>query len=831
VPFLRRRKDSLRKPRRRIRKLRVFLLLFAFGILGFGAFVLGVIRAISEEIPKLDPAYQQRLAKNGYITTPDGTRNLAVIRGRQSRVIVKSNQISPLMKQAIVAIEDQRFFQHHGVDVRGVVRAVWADIRNKSVVQGGSTITQQFIKNAYVHSAPSITRKLKEAALAWQLEQRWSKDRILSAYLNTIYFGNGAYGVQQASQVYYGHSAKTLNLPQAALLAGIPQNPSRYDPVANPKASRARRRQVLEKMYELGDITHRELRWASSAALPKPDRVHLPGIRGPEPAQHFVNYVKQQLVDRCGSSQVFGGGLRIRTSIDLDLQKIARKSIAKWLRDPNGPSAALAAVDARDGRVLAMVGGNNFYKSQFNLAVQGERQPGSSFKPFVLTTALEDGISPDTEFVSKPVAIPAGDRVWVVNNYEGAYLGTINLTTATAYSDNSVFAQLTNLVGPRAIVETAHRLGITSPLRSYFSIGLGAQAVNPLEMARSFAVFADGGYRLDGSITGDHARAVLSVANGSRGCRGANEPVRRRAVSPETAAIVDSLLQRVVSEGTGRRAALPDGRPVAGKTGTTENYGDAWFVGYTPQLVAAVWVGYPNKLRPMLTEFHGDPVAGGTYPALIWRSFMQAALDHLHEAPAYFPAEPSTYGQALPVVQREGRIMVDNGNCQLVRSVVFLPAVSAPRTADCKPNEVEVPNVVGQTVEQARARLAQQPLKTAVVYRPAAPLERPGVVLRQFPRSGTLSSYDKVTLVLAKPMHGVVPSVIGVPLGRARHKLGRLKLESRVVKRKPGRRPGRVLFQAPKGGVAAAPGMLVRLVVTKRGLTKRGGRVAASAGG
>ncbi len=827
-PFVlfRRKNDSARKSGRRIRKLRLSVLLLAFGILGFGAFVLGVIRAISEEIPKLDPAYQQRLAKNGYITTPDGTRNLALIRGNQSRVIVRSDQISPLMKQAIVAIEDQRFFEHRGIDVRGVMRAVWADIRNKSVVQGGSTITQQFIKNAYVHSAPSITRKLKEAALAWQLEQRWSKDKVLTAYLNTIYFGNGAYGVQQASQVYFGHNAKMLNLPQAALLAGIPQNPSRYDPVANPKAARARRRQVLQKMWELGDITHREFNWAMTAGLPRGQNVGLPGIRGPEPAQYFVNYVKQQLVDRCGSSQVFGGGLRVRTSIDLGLQKIARKSIAKWLRDPDGPSAALVAVDARDGHVLAMVGGNNFYKSQFNLAVQGERQPGSSFKPFVLATALEDGVSPDTKLTSKPVAIPAGDRVWVVNNYEGAYLGTIDLTTATAYSDNSVFAQLTDLVGPGAVAETAHKLGITSPLRPYFSIGLGAQAVNPLEMARAFATFANGGYRIDGSITGDHARAVLAVANGSRGCRGENEPVKTRVISPQTAEIVNSLLQRVVTEGTGRRAALPDGRPVAGKTGTTENYGDAWFVGYTPQLVAAVWVGYPNKLQPMMAEFHGDPVAGGTYPALIWRSFMQSALDYLHDPPEYFTPEPSTYGQALPVVQRDGQIMLDNGNCRLVRSIVYLPGAAPPKTADCKPNEVEVPSVVGQTVEEAKARLAQQPLRTALVYRPAAPLERPGVVLRQFPRSGTLSSYDEVTLVLGKPMHGVVPSVIGVPLPKARLELRRLKLQSRVVKRKVGRRPDRVLFQAPKGGVAAAPGMLVRLVVTQDK-----GRTAASAGG
>jgi penicillin-binding protein 1A len=825
VALLRRRKDTSREPKRKIRKLRLFLLVLVLGTLGFGAFLLGVVQAISEEIPKLDPAYQQRLAKNGYVTTADGKRTLAVLRGQQSRVIVSGNRISPLMKQAIVAIEDQRFFEHRAVDVRGIVRALWADVTNQSVVQGGSTITQQFIKNAYTKNAPSITRKLKEAALAWQLEQRWSKERILSAYLNTIYFGNGAYGIQEASQVYFHESAEKLNLPQAALLAGIPENPTLYDPVSNPKAARKRRKVVLEKMFQLRDINVRELHWALRAGMPKSHRIHLPGTQGPVDAQYFVNYVRQQLIDRCGTSQVLGGGLHISTSLNLGVQRIAKKAIAQWLHGPGSPSAALVAVDTRNGRVLAMAGGHNYLKNQFNLAVQGERQPGSSFKPFVLTTALDKGISPDSRFVSRPIAIPAGDRIWVVHNYDDAYLGNISLATGTQYSDNSVYAQLTDLVGPGAIVRTAKRLGITSPLRPYFSIGLGAQAVNPLEMARAFAVFANGGYRIDGSIMGNHPRAVLSVQNGSRGCDGDNKIVRRRVISPETDAVVNSLLQRVVTGGTGIRAQLPDGRPVAGKTGTTENYGDAWFVGYTPQLVAAVWVGYPNKLVPMTYQFHGQPVAGGTYPALIWRTFMSKALDYLHDPPESFAPTPSTYGPTEPIVDRFGHLRVDNGNCREVRSIVYLPWRHVPKTANCKPNEVEVPDVVGENVLRAKERLGLQPLKAQIVYRPAAPLQRTGVVVDQIPRKGTLSSYQKVTLVLAKPLHGVVPAVVGKPLLAARRTLKRMKLTSKVVKTKPGGRAGRVVFQAPRGGVAAAPGMLVRLVVSG------GGTRAAAASG
>jgi penicillin-binding protein 1A len=800
--------------RRRIRRLRLLAVIAVLGVLGLTAFVFGLVTAIKQEIPKLDPAYQQRLAKNSYFYTGDGKRVLAVLRGDESRVIVKSNEIAPVMKLAIVAIEDRRFYENKGVDLHAILRALWADITRKSFVEGGSTITQQFIKNAYVHSAPSISRKLKEAALAWQLTQRWSKDRILTAYLNTIYFGNGAYGVQQAAVTYFHHGAKTLTLPEAALLAGIPQNPSLYDPVSNPKAAARRRGMVLREMYQQGDITMAERHRAASAALPPPDEVHLPGTQGP--AQYFVNYVKQQLVDRCGSSQVFGGGLRVRTTIDLQLQKIARQAINKWLVAPEGPAAALVAIDARSGRVLAMIGGNNFRKNQFNLAVQGERQPGSSFKPFVLASALDDGISPATEFESKPVAIPYDNRVWVVHNYEGAYQGRIDLSTATADSDNSVFAQLTALVGPRKVAHTAHQLGVTSPLRSYFSIGLGGEAVNPLEMARAFSAFANGGYRIDGSITGDHARAVTGVDGGSKGCNGDNSVVLHRVLSPRVAAIMNSLLQGVVTSGTGVRAALPDGRPVAGKTGTTENYGDAWFVGYTPQLVAAVWVGYPDRLRPMLTEFHGHPVAGGTFPALIWKSFMERALPYLHDDPQPFAPAPDTYGSQQLVVQREGLLRLDNGHCRSPKMVVYLPGSTPPQQADCKPNEVEVPDVVGDKLREARARLAAQPLTTKIVYKPAAPRERPGVVLRQYPRKGTLSSYDKVTLVLAKPLHGIVPKVVGLRLPSARARIQDARLQPRVVRLIRARaQRGKVVFQAPKGGVAAAPGMEIRLVVAR----------------
>ncbi len=806
----RRRSDAApAKPQRRIRKLRLLLVVVLLLLLASTAFTFGLVTAIAGEIPALDPRYQERVEKDGYIYDRTGKTVLAVLRGRESRVIVDSDRISPWMKHAIIAIEDKRFLEHSGVDLRGIARAAWQDLTNKSVIQGGSTITQQFVKNALVKDDRTISRKFKEAALARQLELDWTKDQILTAYLNTIYFGNGAYGVQQASLTYFGHGASQLTLAEAALLAGIPKDPSRYDPVANRRQARLRRNLVLRNLLEQGKIGRHDFLAAAATPLPKAEDVRPPGIQGP--AAYFTNYVKQQLVDEYGASKVFGRGYRVLTSIDLDLQRLARKAIAKWLDDPKGPSAALVAIDPRDGSVLAMVGGNNYRKSEFNLAVQAERQPGSSFKPFVLAAALEQGVAPASTFVSRPLLVSLGDKFWSVHNYEDAYLGSVTLDTATVHSDNTVYAQLTQLVGPKAVVKTAHRLGIRSQLDNYFAIGLGAEAVNPLEMARSFAAFAADGYRVDGSIFGNEPRSVLSVEDPGAKKPTQNRVVPRHVLRRTTAQTVNSILQRVIREGTGRRAALPD-RTAAGKTGTTENYGDAWFVGYTPELVVAVWVGYPNMLRPMLTEFHGDSVAGGTFPALIWKSFMESAIAYRHDQPSSFDPPPYLSGSAKRVVRRDGRLRLDNGLCRGAFTVVYFSGFGPQKTARCKPNEVEVPRVVGQTIANAQARLAAQPLTAVIAYQPAKPLQRVGRVVAQYPKRGRLSSYEQVTLILPKPLKGVIPKVVGLSLRDARTKLRRLGLHVDVAGSTDGPL-GKVVAQAPVAGLAVGPDLTVSLVV------------------
>ncbi len=768
------------------------------------SFTFGLIRAVASEVPALDPAAQHSDVDT-VVYASNGRTVLAVLRGNESRVLVGTDDIAPIMRQAIVSVEDQRFFEHNGIDVRGVARALWQDVRQQGIVEGGSTITQQFVKNAYIRNERTLARKVREAALAWQLEQRWSKDRILTAYLNTIYFGHGAYGIQQAARAYFKKSAKNLTLAESALLAGIPSDPSLYDPAVNPRSATLRRRHVLELMLQQRKITWRQYKRADKAPLPDPDEIRLPGTEGPAP--YFVNYVKDDLVAHYGAGRVFGGGLRVTTTIDMKLQLKARAAIESVLRNPDGPAAALVAIDPHTGAVKAMFGGRNFRRSQFNLAAQAKRQPGSSFKPVVLATAMNEGISPVTELESKPVSIDAGDRIWSVTNYDHTYLGRVSLARAIVSSDNTVYAQLTDIVGPKAIVKTAHSLGIRSHLSPYFSIGLGSGAVSPLEMARAYATIANDGRRVDGSVFDNRPRVVETVEHFRSNRVDTNTPVPRQVLDQGQAELLTSMLQDVVREGTGKRAAIP-GREIAGKTGTTDNYGDAWFVGYTPDLVVAVWVGYPDALRPMLTEFNGEPVAGGTLPALIWKAFVEKTKDdpgHTFDTPPYLG------GASTWVVRRGGQWQLDNGYCRGSRLIAYFSGDAPDKEADCKPNEVSVPLVVGMTKAGAEATLAAQPLGANIAYAPAKAGKLPGIVLSQDPRSGGLSAHDSVTLWISKAEFGMLPNFVGSSIVDVQREAARLKLKLHA-KTAPGR-AGAVLKQRPEPGVAIARRMRVSVVV------------------
>jgi penicillin-binding protein 1A len=799
-----RREKGTPGPRRRVRKRRLAALLAVLVVASGLSFTFGLVRAVASEIPALDPAAQHSDVDT-VVYAANGRSVLAVLRGDESRVLVATADIAPIMRQAIVSVEDQRFFEHNGIDVRGVARALWQDVRQQGIVEGGSTITQQFVKNAYIRNERTLARKVREAALAWQLEQRWSKDRILTAYLNTIYFGHGAYGIQQAARAYFKKSAKELGLAESALLAGIPADPSLYDPAINPRSATLRRRHVLRMMLEQGKITQRQFERADKAVLPIPDDIRLPGTQGPAP--YFVNYVKDELVARYGAGRVFGGGLKVTATIDLDLQLKARAAIESVLRNPDGPAAALVAIDPRSGAVRAMFGGRNFRQSQFNLAAQAKRQPGSAFKPIVLATAMNEGISPVTTFESKPVSIDAGDRIWKVTNYDHTYLGRVNLSRAIVSSDNSVFAQLTDLVGPKAIVKTSHDLGIRSRLAPYFSIGLGSVAVSPLEMARAYATLANEGRRVDGSEFGNRPRVVESVERIRSRRVEENAPIPTQVMDESHAELLTDILEDVVQSGTGKRAAI-SGREIAGKTGTTDNYGDAWFVGYTPELVVAVWVGYPDSLTPMLTEYNGEPVAGGTLPALIWKAFVEKVEDDEDRS---FDSPPYLGGSSTWVVRRDGKWQLDNGYCRGARIVAYFSGEGPDTEADCKPNEVSVPLVVGMTKAGAEATLNAQPLETNVAYAPAKAGKLPGLVVSQEPRRGGLSAHDTVTIWVSKAEHGLLPNFVGSSVRDVRREARRLmiRLHARTV---PGR-AGTVLRQVPDPGVAVAPGMRISVVV------------------
>jgi penicillin-binding protein 1A len=654
---------SASKPR--LKRLRFVAIVFSLLLLGLVSFVFGIFVSIASDLPSLTRFSQLKDAQSSVLL--DDLGHPIGVLSQQKRVIVTPGQIPQIVKEAVISIEDKRFRSNGGIDVRGIARAFIADIRHKGGVQGASTIEQQFIKNALqAQSHRTIFEKLREAALAYQLSHKWSKEKIITAYLNTIYFGNGAYGIESAAQTYFGHDVnhvgcgmpgKTLCVQQlqpweAALLAGIIQSPTAYDPANHPLAAKARRDLVLRQMLEQGYLTRPVYEQSVQQAIPAPKEVQAPQeetIEGVD-AGYFTSWVQQQIIERYGAPRAFDGGLKIKTTLDLGLQQAAEQAINGYLANPSGPTASLVAIENSTGEVRAMVGGRSYGASPFNLATEGERQPGSSFKAFDLAAALEDGISPSSVWTSKQkefiVRGTKGKERFVVHNDEGAYSGSNTLTGATAFSDNSIYAEVGLKVGTRRIALLAHKMGITTPLSTNPAMTIGGLTVGvtPLDMAHAYETIAHGGQRITGSMAqiGDPV-GIQEVDSPGRplpdGSKRDRNRVQTHQVLPASVAQTEtSMLEAVLQYGTGRAAAL--GQFAAGKTGTTSNYGDAWFVGWDSKYTVAVWVGYPDKLIPMTTDFNGTPVLGGTFPALIWHDFMVAALG-IDKARAEHAAAPA----------------------------------------------------------------------------------------------------------------------------------------------------------------------------------------------
>ncbi|HEV7562954.1 MAG TPA: transglycosylase domain-containing protein [Solirubrobacterales bacterium] len=666
-------------------------MLLGLGILALFSMVFGMMAAVSQDLPAIYNFAQYKASRNSVVVGANG-EELGTLTSDQNKILLGSSQISPNMKNAVVSIEDARYYEHSGVDFQGIARALVKDVLSQSAAQGASTITQQFVKQALeAESSRTVLEKFREAALAYRLERHWSKDKILTEYLNTIYFGEGAYGIEAAARTYFGAAhpgcgtptepcATVLEPYEAALLSGIIQSPSAYDPKIYPENALARRNLVLEKMYEQGYISEEQLTEGQKQALPSPSSIQPPRIDSKAP--YFTAYLRQQLLERYGASKAFFGGLKVKSTLDLQLQEAAEEAVSSYLGYLPA-TASVVVIDNHNAGIKALVGGPDFETTPFNLATQGRRQPGSSIKPFTLLTALEEGISPETVYESAPQEFhfgKNGQETFVVHNDEDSYLGSCSIICATTYSDNSIYAQLglEGLKGrtvedrTRSIAKTIHKAGYKDPVSTNPAMVLGGlkEGVSPLGWAYAYSTIGNNGDRVSGTLAptpGDSPVAYTEVTDkaGHVIKGGENDSTHEQVFQQGTAEEAKSILETVVSSGTGTHAQIgAEGQ--WGKTGTTENNGDAWFCGgIGEEATACVWVGYPDSTTPMTTLYQGGPVMGGTFPALIWASVMSAweeiRANHAAEKAArksggtpsgeeeeYVPYEPSTEEEFVP---------------------------------------------------------------------------------------------------------------------------------------------------------------------------------------
>jgi penicillin-binding protein 1A len=540
----------------------------------------------------------------------------------EKREPVPLEKIPRHLVAALVATEDRKFYKHSGVDVKGIARAIYKDIKAGEFVEGASTITQQLAKTLFLTPRKTLVRKLKEAILAFQLERRYTKDEIMELYLNQVYFGSGAYGVESAAKIFFGKSVKDLNLPECALVAGMPKSPSRYSPLVNPELAAKRRNTVLRQMRDTGFISDVVYHQVKNEALGTDNR-----RSGPLHAPYFVEYIKSTLEDELGSTRLYKSGLSIYTTLNFQLQQAAEKAITDGLADlagriqqnqteNAGPQAALISIDLTTGGILAMVGGNDFATSRFNRATMALRQPGSAFKPFVYAYAIEQGLAQNKTILDAPVVYKGTQegQDWKPQNFSSGYKGEMTLRHALAISQNIPAVRLLQTLGPLSVAQFAHQLGIKSPLTSNLSLALGTSEVTLLELTTAYAVFPNKGERIE-------PYGILEVSDRQGRIIWRTKPKKRLVLSRGTAAIATNMLEGVVKEGTGRRAQVL-GKAVAGKTGSSNDYKDALFVGFSPRIIAGVWVGRDRG------GSLGNRETGARAALPIWIDFMQVALQH-----------------------------------------------------------------------------------------------------------------------------------------------------------------------------------------------------------
>jgi penicillin-binding protein 1A len=676
------------------------------------------------------------------------------LHAEEDRVVVPLKDIPAVVQDAVIAIEDQRFWQHKGIDLKAILRAAYVNASTGRIEEGGSTITQQYVKQRMLSNEQTFTRKFREAALAWQLEEELTKEQILTRYLNTVYFGQGAYGIQRGAQTFFSKKATELNLAESALLAGLIAGPQRWDPIRRPNAAVARRNLVLARMADLDMITETEQNRARNAPLDLEPKL---GARR-YPAPWFVDYVKRHILSnpRFGATYedrynfLFKGGIRIYTTIDLRMQRAAEAAVRSILAYPGDPYGAMTAVDPRNGEIKAMVGGRDYWAprredrfAKLNLATGGStgRQAGSAFKPFAMIAALENGIPPYRTYPApSPIVLdepPCGseESPWLVRNYEGAsYGGSISVEQGLINSVNVVYAQIIRDVHPERVVDVAHRMGIRSRLRPFCSSVLGANEVNTMEMASAFGTLA---------TLGRHVRptAILRIEDANGDVLYEPKPKPRQVLNPAVADTAVQIMRKVILYGTGTAANI--GRPAAGKTGTAQEWRDAWFAGFIPQLSAAVWVGYPQGQISMTGTRIGN-VTGGSFPAQIWHAFMSQVTGRI---PVREFKEPKADYITVPIDITLGCRATTSTPSDNVRYIQFVPGTEPTTTCTytsedyvspspgAAPAVEGVPAVVGVSVRTAIQILRDQGYQ----------------VERQFERD---SGYPKETVIDQTPAPG-----------------------------------------------------------------------------
>jgi penicillin-binding protein 1A len=748
------------------------------------------------DVPPLEKALPDP-AQRSVIYAADGKTALATIWLDENRRVVPLSGIPKRVRNAVIAIEDDRFYQHEGVDFRGIARAAVTDLRSGHIAQGGSTLTQQLVKLTVTGNSRTIDRKLREAMYAVELEREYSKDEILEYYLNQAYFGEGVYGIATAAQHYFGNtSIKFVSLAQAASLAATIAAPERYKPTSK-KSNLARRNLVLDRMHELGYATTREV------AKAKKEKLRIELYTPPRRQPYFERFIVDQLLNdpsynkalgKVGSDErkrkVFQGGLRIHTTLQSPKQAMAASAVQRQMNQFGGdPAGALASVEPGTGRIVALYGGKSFKKSQVDLATAkggSGFQPGSTMKMFFIVAALEKGISPGLTMAGPArITIPnrrcyTGNGPWSPGNAGDSSAGVYNMYGATANSVNTWFAQLAVKVGPERALEVARKMGISNipprGSRAYASwnvcsLVLGVKEVSPLDMAGAFGVLANRGVRCAPySIT-------RVVAPGERKPLIENKPDCKRVIDEKISTRTVAMLRGVITGGTGHRASL-GARPVAGKTGSAQDNLSAFFAGFTPQLSTSVWVGFRARRVPMRTQFNGGPVYGGTFPALIFHDYMAAAL------------------AGAPIVG--------------------FPAAPPPPS----PPSLGVPDVVGLSQGEAQALLARAGFVTSARQVPSAQPE--GTVVRQGPRAGTkLRQGSTVYLAVSGGRgggggNGVVPGVVGLQVSVATALLRRAGFTPGLTYTNSGP-PGRVVAQSPEAGARLPKNSYVTLLVSRRG--------------